>query len=136
VCNTANPWNWGDPRRSSPTAGACEGYFPIIYLSDPSGTTHISGGMGQGVLLVEGDLLVDGGFQWFGPVVARGHVSTQGTGGHFNGAVMGADVDLELNSVLGNALVTYSSCAITQALKGSGVPKRLTQRSWAEMYYH
>jgi hypothetical protein len=49
---------------------------------------------------------------------------------------MGADVDLELNSVLGNALVTYSSCAITQALKGSGVPKRLTQRSWAEMYYH
>jgi hypothetical protein len=90
--------------------------------------------MGQGVLLVDGDLLVDGGFQWYGPVVARGHVSTQGTGGHFNGAVMAADVDLELNSVLGNALVTYSSCAITEALIGAGIPRRLKQRSWSEMY--
>jgi hypothetical protein len=135
VCNTANITNWGDPMRHTP-AGACEGYFPIIYVSDSAGLTHITGGMGQGILLVEGDLLVDGGFQWYGPVIARGHISTQGTGGHFNGAVMAADVDLELNSGLGNALITYSSCAITQALAGSGVPRRLTQRSWAEMYYH
>jgi hypothetical protein len=133
VCNTNNIWNWGDPRRGTPP-GICEGYFPIVYLSDSTGQTHISGGMGQGVLLVDGDLLVDGGFQWYGPVVARGHVSTQGTGGHFNGAVMAADVDLELNSVLGNALVTYSSCAITQALIGTGIPRRLVQRSWSEMY--
>jgi hypothetical protein len=135
TCNTATLSNWGDPTRTTP-AGACQGYFPVIYISDSAGTTHITGGMGQGILLVEGDLLVDGGFQWYGPVIARGHVSTQGTGGHFNGAVMAADVDLELNSVLGNALVTYSSCAISQALAGAGVPKRLLQRSWAEMYYH
>jgi hypothetical protein len=134
-CNTASLTNWGDPTRSTP-AGKCESYFPIIYISDSAGTTHITGGVGQGILLVQGDLLVDGGFQWYGPVIARGHVSTQGTGGHFNGAVMAADVDLELNSVLGNALVSYSSCAIADALHGAGVPKKLAQRSWAEMYYH
>jgi hypothetical protein len=135
TCNTNNIWNWGDPRRSLPTAGACESYFPIVYLSDSTGSTHITGGMGQGILLVDGDLVVDGGFQWYGPVIARGHVTTQGQGGHFNGAVMAADVDLELNSFLGNALVTYSSCAISQALMGTGVPRRLTQRAWTEMYY-
>jgi hypothetical protein len=135
MCNTANNSNWGDPNRSTPP-GACESYFPIVYISDSAGNTHITGGRGQGVLLVEGDLQVDGGFEWFGPVIARGHVTTQGTGGHFNGAVMAADVDLELNTVLGNALITYSSCAITQALQGAGVPRRLVQRSWAEMYYH
>jgi hypothetical protein len=135
VCNASNNLNWGDPRRGTPP-GICESYFPIVYISDTAGVTHISGGMGQGVLLIDGDLLVDGGFQWYGPVIARGHVATQGTGGHFNGAVMAADVALDVNTVLGNALVSYSSCAITQALVGSGIPKRLLQRSWAEMYYH
>lgn len=133
ACNTAINTNWGDPNRSTPT-GACESYFPIIYFQGTSSSVHITGGIGQGILLVDGDLVVDGGFQWYGPVIARGHVSTQGTGGHFNGAVMAANVDLELNSELGNALITYSSCAITDALVGAGIPKKLTQRSWSEMY--
>ena len=134
-CNTSNNMNWGDPTRNTP-AGPCESYFPIVYISDTTASTHINGGVGQGMLLVDGDLQVDGGFQWFGPVIVRGHLTTQGTGGHFNGAVMAADVDLELNNLLGNALVTYSSCAITDATIGAAIPKRLTQRSWAEMYYH
>lgn len=134
-CNTGDRMNWGDPVRNSP-AGPCESYFPIVYISDSTGNTHITGGIGQGVLLVDGDLQVDGGFQWYGPVIVKGHLTTQGTGGHFNGAVMAADVDLELNNLLGNALVTYSSCAIADAMIGAAIPKKLTQRSWAEMYYH
>jgi hypothetical protein len=135
VCDGSNISNWGDPTRSTP-AGACESYFPIIYVTGTSGNTHLTGGSGQGVLLVDGDLQVEGGFQWYGPVIIRGHLTTQGTGGHFNGAVMAADVDLELNSVLGNALISYSSCAIADALIGAGIPKKLTQRSWAEMWHH
>ena len=133
TCNTAVLSNWGDPNRATP-AGNCEGYFPIIYFAGAGGTVHITGGVGQGILLVDGDLVVDGGFQWFGPVIARGHVTTQGTGGHFNGAVMAADVDLEQNTVLGNAIIDYSSCAITEAMVGSGFPKRLRGRSWADMF--
>lgn len=134
-CQTGNAMNWGDPYRNTP-AGACETYFPIVYISDSTATTNISGGYGQGVLLVDGDLVVNGGFEWYGPVIVKGHLSTQGTGGHFNGAVMAADVDLEKNDLLGNALVTYSSCAVADAMIGAAIPKKLTQRSWAEMYYH
>ena len=39
--------NWGDP--ATPT-GVCFGYFPIIYAP---GNLRISGGYGQGILLVE-----------------------------------------------------------------------------------
>jgi hypothetical protein len=132
-CNTLNTNNWGDPNRATPS-GACEGYFPIIYFQGNGNTVHITGGTGQGILLVDGDLIVDGGFVWFGPVIARGHVATQGTGGHFNGAVMAADVDLEQNTVLGNAVIDYSACAISSALVGAGIPKRLKTRAWAEMF--
>ena len=134
-CKTSDNMNWGDPYRHTP-AGACESYFPIVYISDSTGNTHLTGGSGQGVLLVDGDLQVEGGFEWYGPVIVKGHLTTQGTGGHFNGAVMAADVDLELNSVLGNALITYSSCAVADAMIGAAIPKKLTQRSWSEMYYH
>ena len=133
VCNTADPKNFGDPNRASP-AGPCESYFPILYFKGLNVTVHLNTGEGQGILLVDGDLLVDGGFQWYGPVIVRGHVTTQGTGGHFNGAVMAADVDLEQNTVLGDALIQYSSCAIDAALVGSGMARRLPQRAWATIF--
>lgn len=125
--------NWGDPSRHTPV-GACESYFPIIYFSGQNTSNLISGGVGQGILLVDGDLQVDGGFQWYGPVIVRGRLATQGTGGHFNGAVMAANVDFDQNTVLGNATITYSGCAISAALVGAGSPKRLKYRSWAEMF--
>lgn len=132
-CKTSDLYNWGDPNRALPS-GTCESYFPIIYFQGTGTSTNISGGVGQGILLVDGDLIVNGGFVWYGPVIVRGHLSTQGTGGHFNGAVMAADVDFEQNSVLGNAVIDYSMCAINAALVGAGIPKRVRVRSWAEMY--
>jgi hypothetical protein len=129
-CRTENTSNWGQISRTS-TPGVCEGYFPVIYSA---GDLHITGGKGQGVLLVEGDLNVQGGFEFFGPVIVRGRLRTSGTGGHFNGGVMAANVDLETNTVLGNAEVTYSRCAIIQGLLGSSTPKFVRDRAWAELY--
>jgi len=133
ACNFANTSNWGDPTRASP-AGPCESYFPIVFFEGRTSLVHITTGMGQGVLLVDGDLQVDGGFEWYGPVIVRGHITTQGTGGHFVGGAMAADVDLEQNTVLGDALIQYSSCAITEALVGTGIAKRLPNRAWAYLY--
>lgn len=130
ACNTALETNWGDVRRLLP-AGKCESYFPIIYFP---GDAKLTGGTGQGVLLVEGDLEVQGGFQFFGPVVVRGRLRTAGTGGHFNGAVMAANVDLEQNSVLGDAIVNYSSCAVSAAIQGAGIVIPVRQRAWSEMF--
>jgi hypothetical protein len=133
TCKTTDLYNWGDPNRAVPS-GTCESYFPIIYFQGTGTTTNISGGVGQGILLVDGDLVANGGFVWYGPVIVRGHMSTQGTGAHFNGAVMAADVDFEQNSLLGNAVIDYSMCAIQAALVGAGIPKRIKQRAWAEMF--
>ncbi|MDQ3696941.1 MAG: hypothetical protein M3373_02795, partial [Gemmatimonadota bacterium] len=110
VCQTSPVGNWGDPNRSTPQ-GECENYFPILYAP---GDLHVTGGSGQGILLVEGNFHVTGGFQFFGPVVVRGDLDTQGTGGHFNGGVMAANVNLAQNTVLGNAVISYSSCILSK----------------------
>ena len=131
LCNTSDPSNWGDPIHLTPSLLPCANYFPIIYAQ---GDLKITGGVGQGILLVNGDLSVQGGAQFFGPVIVKGSLSTAGTGGHFNGGVMAANVDLELNTLLGDAVVSYSSCALNRALAGAATPMFVPGRSWTELY--
>ena len=130
TCTTSTIDNWGEPYRTGGSIVGCYNYFPIIHVT---GNLKLTGGYGQGILLVDGDIDVSGGFEFYGPVIIRGHFSSSGTGGHFNGGLMAADVDLELNSVLGNAVLTYSSCAITRALQGNAAGRLVSQRSWAEI---
>jgi Tfp pilus assembly protein PilX len=128
ACIIATEDNWGDPL--APTS-ACGGYFPIMYVE---GNLSISGGYGQGILLVDGNLSVQGGFEFFGIVVTKGVLKTTGTGGHFNGAVMAANVDLDDNSILGDALVQYSSCAVVRALTNAAPGALLRSRGWLYSY--
>lgn len=131
TCVTEVLDNWGEPYRPGTVLG-CLNYFPIIYIN---GNLQLAGGRGQGILLVEGDLRVEGGFEFFGPVIVRGVLRTQGTGGHFNGGVMAANVDLtEQSSILGDAVITYSSCAVSEALKFNAPGRMLRERSWAEIF--
>ena len=125
--------NWGDIRRG--TGGMrypCETFFPIIYAQGDM--TLSAAGTGQGILLVEGDLTVTGGFEFYGPVIVRGRLRTAGTGGHFNGGVMAANVELEQNSVLGSAVINYSSCALLKALAGSALPIPIRDRAWTDLF--
>jgi len=86
------------------------------------------------VLIVNGDLSVQGGFEFFGPVLVKGSLKTTGTGGHFNGGVIAANVDLEQNTVLGNAVVNYSSCALIRVLTATANGSVLRERSWVNLY--
>ena len=126
-CNVNDPDNWGDPLNP---ASACGDYFPVIYAT---GDLTVNGVQGQGILLVDGNLDVQGGFEFYGPVIVRGALSTQGTGGHFNGGVIAANVDLDQSSVLGDAIVNYSSCAIARAVSGAASGARLKERSWVNL---
>jgi hypothetical protein len=128
ACNTADPDNWGAPLDPAST---CGGYFPIVWVE---GDLNINGVQGQGVLLVNGDLDVQGGFEFYGPVLVKGTLNTQGTGGHFNGGVVAANVDLDQSDILGNAVVSYSSCAIARALQNSAPAAPLRARSWVNLY--
>lgn len=121
---TTSVTNWGDPvTPSSP----CFGRFPIIYAQ---ADLTINQDLGQGILLVEGDLHVQGGFQFYGITIVKGRLKTTGTGGHFHGAVMAANIDLEDNTVLGNALVEYSSCTVQKALTAASPATLLRSRGW------
>ncbi|MGI8617837.1 MAG: hypothetical protein ACR2L6_01950 [Gemmatimonadaceae bacterium] len=133
VCDKSVASNWGAPVHTSP-ANACENYFPIIYAKGSTSTLKLTGNKGQGILLVDGDLEISGGFEFYGPVIVRGRIKSTGTGGKLNGGVMAANVDLEQNTVLGDATITYSSCAVEKAIAGSANPRRLVQRAWTEVH--
>lgn len=129
-CSTNLLDNWGDPYN---VAGVCGSYFPIIWAQ---GDLKLTGGYGQGILLVEGNLDVQGGFEFYGPVFIKGELTTQGTGGHFNGGVVAANVNFGTTTVLGNAVVSYSSCAVERAvLNNSALTKirPLAMRSWVDL---
>jgi hypothetical protein len=129
VCDETHPDNWGEPYKAN--GGPCVDYYPIIYAT---GQLVMTGGRGQGILLVEGDLHVQGGFEFFGPVIVRGMLKTSGTGGHFNGGVLAANVDLDQNVVIGNAVIQFSRCTLLKALNGSAMPTTAIERAWYEVY--
>jgi len=129
-CTTSVLNNWGDPHRSAAIRG-CWNYLPIIYVN---GNLKMTGGYGQGILLVTGDMEVAGGAEFYGPAIIRGHLKSTGTGGHFFGGVMAANVDMESNTVLGNSLINYSSCALANALRDSSPGQVMRERSWVEVF--
>jgi hypothetical protein len=133
ACKTNDNRNWGDPARNLLTPGACENYFPIIYAP---GDLAINGNVGQGILLVNGTLSIQGGFTFYGPVIARGTVKLTGTGNHINGSVLAANVvDSTTSSMLsGNSAIQYSRCANNMALQRTAMPVKSPQRSWAELF--
>jgi hypothetical protein len=129
VCDEADANNWGEPHKAN--GGPCVEYYPIIYAD---GHLTMNGGRGQGILLVEGDLHVQGGFEFYGPVIVRGMLKTAGTGGHFNGGVLAANVELDQNVVIGNAVIEFSRCTLLKALNGSATPTTAIERAWYEVY--
>ena len=127
-CKTSEDKNWGEPNITIPRH-PCTTYFPIIYVDGDLKLT--GGGRGQGILLVKGNLDVMGGFVFYGPVIVRGSLTTTGKGNHFNGGVMAANAYLEESQVLGDAVITYSSCAIDKALNGAATLRPVPRRAWA-----
>jgi hypothetical protein len=131
-CDTSVQSNWGAPTvKTSP----CFTYFPIVYHM---GDLSISGtGEGQGILLVEGNLQVQGRIDFYGPVIVTGGVNIRGTGSDdvkFYGGVLAQDVTLDDSKLTGNATVNYSSCAIKRALNGSAIPEAFSERSFVQLY--
>lgn len=128
-CDTSASNNWGDPSG----AGACKNYFPIIHARGGSSDFNLSSGSGQGILFVEGNLKLSGGFTFHGPIVVRGTVTTTGTN-TVKGALAAANVSGGTNEVLGTALISYSSCALNKALENAIPPKRVVDRAWMEVF--
>jgi hypothetical protein len=131
-CNKAVLTNWGDG--ANPTQ-PCGNYFPIVHIT---GDATINGTQGQGILLVDGDLDVQGSFQWFGVTIIQGTLKTAGGGStdaHFWGATMVHDsVSFGTNTISGHANINFSSCALMTVLNSTGVVAPMRSRGWVQLF--
>lgn len=125
-CDTTAPDNWGEPARSN--GGVCTSYYPVIHAP---GDLIIDGGRGQGLLLVDGDLTLQGGFEFFGVVLVRGALHGGPGGARVTGTVSIA-AQGEREPVLGGIAIDFSRCAARKALLGIALPVPVAGRSWHE----
>jgi hypothetical protein len=127
-CDTADPDNWGEPERSN--GGLCTSYYPVIHAP---GDLIIDGGRGQGLLLVDGDLTLQGGFEFFGVVLVRGGLLSGPGGARVTGTVSIA-AQGATESVLGGIAIDFSRCAARKAVLGVALPVPVAERSWHEVF--
>jgi len=120
---------WGTPDLAAvpPTCSSCN----IVHY-DTNGTSLTLSGQvsGCGILLVEGDLDISGGFEWYGTVVVTG--SFQFTGGAGAKNIMGAVLSGESTDgdfVGGNVDINYCSTATESQTNNHA----LTILSWKQV---
>jgi hypothetical protein len=132
-CNKADLLNWGDGINRNPPS-ACASRFPIVYIN---GSVTLNDVQGQGILLVNGDLSVQGSYEFFGVTIIKGALKTAGGGSteaHFWGAVMAQNVDLDTQGMSGKATLNYSKCAILQSLQNTGMVALMRSRGWVQLF--
>jgi len=131
VCDKTDLTNWGDGMNP---LGQCASYFPIIHAA---GTITLNNTQGQGILLVDGDLNIQGSYQFFGIVIIQGDLKTAGGGStdaHFWGGVMAKNADLSTQNLSGKATLNYSSCSINAVLQATSPISMMRSRGWVQLY--
>jgi hypothetical protein len=133
TCDYGVANNWGEPRRGVGAVLGCKDFFPIIYSSS---SLHLSQGRGQGILLVNGDVQLNGNFEWYGLIIARDDIIKGNGTFDMWGSIMSrnATVNDNGNSIIGNSTFNWSKCAVESALRGSAILTRTRERSWVQLY--
>ena len=129
-CQTGDTLNWGEPRHSGPFA-ACGGYHPVIHSPADLVLTQ---GRGQGMLLVDGDLELGGGFEFYGLVIVQGTLRNGPGGGAILGAVLARHVALSSLHPASQISIRYSACVLPTSSRGSSQAIPLPYRSWAQAF--
>jgi len=130
--STQTGMNWGTPTpgATQQDASSCSQHN-IVYFNTQSTYVKLSGGTsGCGVLLVDGDLSVNGGFQWYGVIVVTGSITFLGGGGKnvTGGILAGGSVSADL--VGGDANIIYCS----QGIRNQTEYLPLITLRWAELF--
>jgi hypothetical protein len=122
--------NWGAPLDP---ASPCHDYFPIIYRE---GNLHLNDGNGQGILLVEGNLELNGNLQFFGIVIVTGDLTKTNGTANINGMmIVHGQGDLGEQEVNGTPVIQYSSCAVKRAAEQNPLTGLVPvfARSWIDL---
>jgi hypothetical protein len=131
-CNRNTTTNWGDIRHTGTTH--CDNYYPIVYLNagGPGHQIGLHGGSGQGILLVNGDLKMNGNYDFDGLILVRGSYQTGGGTMTLTGSMISSLVDTDPNRWTGALTVNYSSCAVNTALDNLAVTSPSTYRGFIQ----
>jgi hypothetical protein len=103
---------------------------PVVYAA---GDLSVNGGGGEGVLLVQGNLVLDGGTRLVGLVAVRGTLVVRG-GAWITGAVLAGAAVVGGQDGEGRTVVAYSGCAVERALAAAAQARRLRERAWTELH--
>lgn len=132
ACNYGVNTNWGEPQRLLGSILGCKDYFPIIYSSSSINLSH---GRGQGILLVNGDVRINGNFQWYGIIIAKDDIDKGNGTFDLWGSILSRNADVtDNNNITGNSSFNWSKCAVESALRGSAILTRAKQRSWVQLF--
>jgi hypothetical protein len=127
-CDTTHPLNWGEPHKWN--GGSCASYYPLIYAA---GDLVVDGGRGEGMLVVDGNLTLQAGFEFFGVVLVRGTLFGGPGGARITGAVLLAQ-QRDSASTLDGIAIDFSRCAARKAFLELARPVPVTERSWSERF--
>ena len=131
-CAEGSAVDWGDPRDGAPAS--CAQFIPLVVAT---GDVVVTGGIGQGVLLVEGHLHIEGPFQFTGLIVALEGIQSDADGVTIDGTLMSGTTTTPVTASVqlsGRMTVSGDPCTV-QRVVASTVPPRLVRgRPWAELY--
>jgi hypothetical protein len=120
--------NWGDPTRTG-TDGACESFFPVVHAL---GDLAVGRGRGQGVLLVSGNLHIEGPFLFNGVIVTAGRIDATGPDVRIYGVVASAGPKGVVWRAEG--ALQRSSCAVARAADAARRAYPLPLRAWSDLF--
>lgn len=130
ACVTNNPTNWGD---GANPAGVCGMFFPVVHIGGGLlSSTTLSSGQGQGMLLVDGDLVVSGTWTYYGILIVKGTFKTTGVGApKVYGTVLARTVDFTSTGAgSAAAVVNYSACSLDRTMNATSRASLSRSRSY------
>ncbi len=111
---TLTGMDWGSPTpgATQQDASSCSAKN-VVYFNTSSTYVKIAGGShGCGVLIIDGDLSVQGGFQWYGVILVTGSITFTGGGAKNVTGAMLAGGTASADLVGGDANIVYCSQAV------------------------
>jgi hypothetical protein len=105
ACAADEPWGWGDPDGPTRPCG------PHLPLRAASGDLLVDGGVGQGMLVVDGDLTLRAGARYYGLVLVTGALRLEGSA-----TLAGMAIALDGAHVGVGSRVRSSACWVVRAL--------------------
>lgn len=130
-CGTQTNQQFGTYPTSLPNSEPSPGSYTSVTEYIPGSVKLTAAATGSGILIVDGDLEINGGLNWYGLVLVRGKVSfTGGAGSNVNlyGSILAGEDVLAVNNIDGDTFggsinFHYDVCALKRS--GQQVPPRV-----------